>query len=132
MDDARRCRAKSKQSQLRCGRAAIIGGFVCNFHGGKNPGVVRAAHARLLAQVDPAITALEHLILAEDVPAAVRFMAVRDVLDRCGLRTVEKIETSGHTTITVEYVGDWRLEGSPDMSRAEQARLSSGRASAVE
>jgi len=107
MDELRRCRAKSKQSQQRCKRAAIRGGFVCNIHGGKSPGVVRAAHERLLALVDPAITALAQLIESADSDA-VRLAAARDVLDRCGLKSVERVESSGHLTITIEYVNDWR------------------------
>lgn len=50
MDDSRRCTGTSKQSGERCGRPAIPGGTVCNFHGGKAPQVVAAARRRLVEQ----------------------------------------------------------------------------------
>lgn len=50
MDDARRCTAKSKQSGVRCKRAAIVGGTVCSMHGGKAPAVAANAAARTLLQ----------------------------------------------------------------------------------
>lgn len=46
--DARRCTAKSKRSQERCKRAAVVGGTVCAMHGGKAPQVAAAAEAREL------------------------------------------------------------------------------------
>lgn len=50
MDDSRRCTGTSKQSGERCGRPAIPGGTVCNFHGGKAPQVVAAAQRRLVEE----------------------------------------------------------------------------------
>jgi hypothetical protein len=52
MDDARRCTATNR-SGGRCGRAAILGGTVCDHHGGKAP-AVRAAAYRRLAERDAA------------------------------------------------------------------------------
>jgi hypothetical protein len=46
MDDKRRCTATAKRSGERCRRAAIVGGTVCSFHGGKAPQVSRAAEVR--------------------------------------------------------------------------------------
>jgi len=52
-----RCKAKSKTSKTQCGRAAILGGTVCGYHGGKAPQVMKAAENRVreyVAQmVDP-------------------------------------------------------------------------------
>jgi hypothetical protein len=48
--ESRRCTAKSKRSQERCRRAAVIGGTVCAMHGGKAPQVKAAAEARDLEQ----------------------------------------------------------------------------------
>ena len=52
-----RCKAKSKTSKKQCGRAAILGGTVCGYHGGKAPQVMKAAENRVreyVAQmVDP-------------------------------------------------------------------------------
>lgn len=47
MDDSRQCRARSKRSGERCRRAAIRGGAVCSFHGGRAPAVVARADQRL-------------------------------------------------------------------------------------
>jgi hypothetical protein len=44
--ESRRCTAKSKRSQERCRRAAVIGGTVCAMHGGKAPQVKAAAEQR--------------------------------------------------------------------------------------
>lgn len=61
--DHRRCTAKSKSTQERCGRYAIPGGTVCATHGGNSP-VVREAGARrqhaVQIQQDAAAT-LAHL-----------------------------------------------------------------------
>ncbi|HKH27748.1 MAG TPA: hypothetical protein VKA61_05345 [Sphingomicrobium sp.] len=46
MDDSRRCTATAKRSRERCKRAAIVGGTVCSFHGGKAPQVRQAAEVR--------------------------------------------------------------------------------------
>lgn len=43
MDESRRCTARSKRSGERCKRAAIVGGTVCNIHGGKAQQVAKAA-----------------------------------------------------------------------------------------
>jgi hypothetical protein len=46
MDESRRCTATAKRSGERCKRAAIVGGTVCSFHGGKPPQVRQAAEVR--------------------------------------------------------------------------------------
>ena len=86
---ARRCRATSKQSGQRCKRFAIPGGTVCNIHGGGAPQVQQAAKDRLAALVDPAITRLGELVQQTEYPSTA-FSAVKDVLDRNGLKAVEE------------------------------------------
>lgn len=49
--DSRRCTAKSKTTQKRCGRYAIPGGNVCATHGGNSP-VVREAGERRARAVE--------------------------------------------------------------------------------
>jgi hypothetical protein len=49
MNDSRRCRAKSKATGKRCRKAAILGGTVCQKHGGGAPQVKAKAAERLLA-----------------------------------------------------------------------------------
>tara|TARA_R110002020_G_scaffold145908_4_gene320199 strand:- start:836 stop:1414 length:579 start_codon:yes stop_codon:yes gene_type:complete len=53
MDDARRCTAKSIRSKQRCKKAAILGGTVCQTHGGGAPQVKRKAAERLADLIDP-------------------------------------------------------------------------------
>lgn len=47
MNADRQCSARSKRSGERCKRAAIRGGKVCSFHGGKVPSVKAAAARRV-------------------------------------------------------------------------------------
>lgn len=103
MDEARRCRAKSKQSQQRCKRAAIRGGAVCTMHGGKIPAVQQSARDRLLAMVEPALVALRKLVDTADSDS-VRLSAIRDILDRTGYKPTEKVQTEGRQVIEIEYV----------------------------
>jgi hypothetical protein len=44
--EARQCVAKSKRSQLQCGKAACIGKRVCHIHGGKSTGAKSEAGKR--------------------------------------------------------------------------------------
>src|SRR5258705_13978791 len=53
----RQCTATNRDGE-RCKRAPIVGGFVCEMHGGKIPAVRKSARERLLAMVDPALDAL--------------------------------------------------------------------------
>lgn len=43
-----RCTARSKQSKKRCRKVPLLGGFVCEKHGGAAPQVKAAAQGRLL------------------------------------------------------------------------------------
>ena len=95
LDGGRQCAAISKSTGERCRRAPIVGGFVCDHHGGKTPAVRASARERLLAMVDPALDALlRALRRAPPCPACGRSDADRDpvvvraaqiVLDRAGV-----------------------------------------------
>ena len=97
MDDSRRCRAHARTGD-RCGKAALLGGFVCRNHGGAAGHVRRAAARRLEELQPPAIDAYERALAAEvrqldrrgeirilgpDHPAQIR--AATTVLDRTGM-----------------------------------------------
>jgi hypothetical protein len=98
----RRCIATNRDGE-RCGRAAAIGGFVCNLHGAKSPNAERARRERLFAMVDPALDALLRCLKfapacdkcgrsdADRDPTVIR--AAQVVLDRAGF--------GPHATITV-------------------------------
>jgi hypothetical protein len=102
VDESRRCRATSKQAQRRCKRAAIVGGAVCNMHGGKTPSVMQRARERLLELVDPAISELARLVRQADGDS-VKLAAIRDVLDRAGFRPADLVAVDNQVTIRVSY-----------------------------
>src|SRR5262245_8186948 len=87
----RRCTATARDG-VRCGRAPIVGGFVCVMHGGASPQARQSARKRLQALVDPAIDALlrvldsgdpcPHCGRADDMNVVAK--AAQIVLDRCG------------------------------------------------
>ena len=93
-DTTRRCTATSKTTGQRCGRAPIVGGFVCVMHGGAVPAVRKSARERLLAMVDPALDALlrflrtappcEHCGRSDADRDPVVLRAAQLVLDRTG------------------------------------------------
>jgi hypothetical protein len=79
-----RCKARSKQSKKRCRKVPLLGGTVCEKHGGAAPQVKAAAEARVLkALVPPAVNRLAELIQQRDSPA-VAVRAINSVLDRTG------------------------------------------------
>ncbi|HWB15900.1 MAG TPA: hypothetical protein VG538_05785 [Vicinamibacterales bacterium] len=88
----RRCTATSKTTGERCGRPPIVGGTVCNHHGGKAPQVIQSARQRLAALVDPAIDTLLRVLNAPDVcekcgrsdDMSLMLKAAKIVLDRTG------------------------------------------------
>lgn len=101
----RQCTATAKTTGERCTRHALIGGFVCGFHGGNAPQVQAARRERLLAMADPAIAALQRALESHGPPCehcgrsdgdrdpnVIR--AAQIVLDRCGFSPAVKLEVS--------------------------------------
>src|SRR5690242_1517577 len=78
--DQRRCRAHNNRGEP-CGLHAILGGTVCQVHGGRAPQVKRAAAERIAEMVDPALNALRKLVDNADSDS-VRLSAVKEILDR--------------------------------------------------
>jgi hypothetical protein len=76
MDEARRCTAKSTRSHQRCKKAAILGGTVCQTHGGGSPQVKRKAAERLADLIDPDRALREAAKLA--------YSNIQDLLDEHG------------------------------------------------
>ena len=88
----RQCTAHNRQGE-RCKRAPIIGGTVCDLHGGKVPLTRQAAQRRLAILVEPAIEALHRVLDSVGPPcehcgrsdADVNIVqAAKAVLDRTG------------------------------------------------
>lgn len=87
---ARRCTAHKKTGQ-RCRRWAIRGGTVCTHHGGNTPAVKAKARRRLEDAADQ--LAKQLLGIAESAQSEqVRLAAVKDALDRAGLKAPTQVE----------------------------------------
>ena len=77
-----------------CKANAIKGSNVCRVHGGSAPQVKAKAQQRLLAAADDAAAVLVQIIMDESKPDNVRVTAIKDLLDRAGLKPVEQIEVT--------------------------------------
>jgi hypothetical protein len=102
-DTTRRCTATNRAGE-RCGRAPIVGGFVCAMHGGAVPAVKKAAAERLHAMVDPALDAVLRAITVHGPPCEhcgrsdadrdpVVLRAAQMVLDRTGFHPTLTLST---------------------------------------
>jgi hypothetical protein len=131
-DTRRRCTATSKTTGERCGRAPIVGGFVCPIHGGKIPAVQKSARERLLAMVDPALDALLRF-LRQSPPCEVcgRSDADRDpVVLRAAQMVLDR--TGFHPSLTVEQTSTPnRLAGLSLAAIADHAEAIARRARAA-
>ena len=108
------CTAKAKSTGVRCGNAPIPGGNVCRIHGGAAPQVRTASARRVLeALVGPALYHLRAVLEDTETPPNVRLAAAKDILDRMGYRSPERIEVITIGLVEAEIA---RLE-------AEQAAL---------
>jgi hypothetical protein len=97
----RRCVATNRSGE-RCGKAPIVGGFVCVMHGGRIPSVQKAARERLLAASDLAVERLVAFLHsappcancgrsdADRDPLVLR--AAQLVLDRTGFHPTMQVE----------------------------------------
>ena len=89
----RRCAAKSSRTGEPCRKWAVYGATVCASHGvAKGTPGREAAKLRLLAAADPVAAALVKLALDRKQPPAARVSAMRDILDRAGLKPTEVVE----------------------------------------
>ena len=93
----RRCTA-IKSNGEPCGAYAIIGGFVCNGHGGRAPQVIQAARERLAFLADPALEVLFGIMYDEFAEDNTRLNAAKAVLDRIGIGPHSKVEVEATTT----------------------------------
>jgi hypothetical protein len=100
-----RCRAHAKHGG-QCRAWAILGGTVCNKHGGSAPQVKEKARQRLTEMVFPALAQLRKILVAADTSDTDRLRAIKEVLDRTGLTEAQliKLEVSADWTTTFEGV----------------------------
>lgn len=107
----RRCSAKSSRTGEPCRKWAVYGATVCATHGvAKGTPGREAARMRLLAAADPVAAALVKLALDRKQPPAARVSAMRDILDRAGLKLPDVIEHRDVDLATKEDVARKRDE----------------------
>lgn len=97
MIEPRKCSAKSSRTGAPCKKFAIVGGTVCDTHGGRAPQVREAARKRIESMVPDALTGIEQLagIMGPGSQKdEVRLRALQDILDRAGLKGADKLEVS--------------------------------------
>lgn len=111
---ARRCVAKRTDGSRQCLKPALAGGTVCKFHGGAARHVRNAARARLANAADRMAKELLHMATDEKVSDAVKLNAIRDALDRAGLKPGVEVEI---TTKPVDQIITQIQGGSRDAYR---------------
>lgn len=109
----RRCIAHRKNGD-QCKNAAIKGGRVCRFHGGAAKHVKAAARTRLENAAELMAKQLLGIALSAD-SEAVKLAAVKDALDRAGLRPPAEVVVSQGETKPYEEI----FAGISTCSRAE-------------
>jgi hypothetical protein len=110
----RRCTAHSSRTGERCKNAAIKGGKVCRYHGGNAPHVIANARARLQNAADLMARELLGIALTADTES-VKLAAIRDALDRAGLRPPSEVVLSQGEAKPYEKVFD-AIGGNPSDS----------------
>jgi hypothetical protein len=80
------CTARSKATGKRCKGNAMLGGNVCRVHGGAAPQTRAKAQRRLQQAADVLVQRLLQFALDGNVADNVAIVAIRDALDRAGLK----------------------------------------------
>lgn len=124
----RRCTAHSSRTGDRCKNVAIKGGKVCRYHGGNAPHVIANARARLQNAADLMARELLGIALTADAES-VKLTAIRDALDRAGLKAPSEVvlsqgESKPYETVFESIGGDPDAAGFPSV--ASQDRGSAG------
>ena len=114
----RQCRAHKKTGE-RCKNAAILGSTVCRYHGGAAEHVKRAARARIENATDLVAKELIVIALSGDSDAT-RVTAIKDLLDRGGLKAPSEVVLSPGNRAPYEDVFDDISGGSRADSRARR------------
>jgi hypothetical protein len=112
----RRCKAHKKNGE-QCKNASVPGATVCRFHGGAAKHVKAAARARLENAADLMAKQLLGIALTAE-GESVKLAAIRDALDRAGLKPPAEVVLSQGETKPYEEL----FEGIAGGSRAESRR----------
>lgn len=86
-----KCSARTRNGDP-CRAAPVRGATVCRMHGGAAPQVKAKAAQRLAERVMPMLATLDRIANDESLPPAVRLAAVRDWLDRAGIKEAIALE----------------------------------------
>ncbi|MDO0975162.1 hypothetical protein [Mycolicibacterium frederiksbergense] len=113
----RRCTAHSSRTGLPCKNAAIKGGTVCRYHGGAAKQIKQAARTRLENAADLMAKQLLGIALTAE-SEQVKLNAIRDALDRAGLRAPSEVvlsqgEAKPFETVFESIGGDPAVAGFP-------------------
>jgi hypothetical protein len=114
----RQCRAHKKTGE-RCKNAAILGSTVCRYHGGAAEHVKRAARARIENATDLVAKELIVIALSGDSDAT-RVTAIKDLLDRGGLKAPSEVVLSPGERKPYEVIFEDISSGSRAESRARR------------
>jgi hypothetical protein len=114
----RQCRAHKKTGE-QCKNAAILGSTVCRYHGGAAEHVKRAARARIENATDLVAKEMIGIALTGDSDA-IRVSAIKDILDRGGLKAPSEVVLSPGNRALYEDVFDDISGGSRAESRARR------------
>ncbi len=120
----RRCTAHSSRTGDRCKNVAIKGGKVCRYHGGNAPHVIANARARLQNAADLMARELLGIALTAETES-VKLTAIRDALDRAGLKAPSEVvlsqgETKPYETVFDSIGGDPETAGFPSVPTSER------------
>lgn len=111
-----RCKAHRKNGD-RCKQPAIAGATVCRVHGGAAKHVKAAARARLENAADLMAKELLGIAIDPDVAPAVKLAAIKDALDRSGLKAPNEVVVSASATTGFDEVFTDVFTGSREESR---------------
>ena len=107
------CTATNRQGN-RCGRGAVPGAAVCDFHGGKAPQVRAKAAQRLLEAADPAAAYLAATVRNKKASDADRIKAALGILDRSGHHAKSAMEHSGPDGGDISVAVNWVESEKPE------------------
>lgn len=126
----RQC-VRIKRDGTRCQNAAILGGTVCMKHGGAVATTRAAAQRRLLKLVDPALAALDKVLVdrnacpvcgrSDDPHAIVKASTV--VLDRAGFNPKQVIEIEHNDEGWLRFLEDDEFETVAALMEKAQQRM---------
>lgn len=124
----RRCVATNSKGE-RCRKFAIAGSTVCKTHGGSARHVVNKARVRVEMASNRLMGKLIEVAFDDTKPAAVQLDAIKDSLNRAGLKPREQVEVGPITPF--EDVFSDIVAGPPiDVETSEPQQNSSGACSA--